>query len=75
MTRSFHQVALVKVVRAHPDSHQFVHQLALDVYIVVHSSQQHGLVSKRDSSPRQPVAGLSELGADFVRVIYMDVQP
>ena len=58
VTRAFDQVALVQVIRAHADADQVLHQLALDVDVVVHARQQHGLVAQRDACPGQTVAGL-----------------
>ena len=70
-----HQVALVQVIRPHTDPHQVLHQLALDVHIIVDTRQQYGLVAERDAGPGQLIAGFSQLLRDFVGMVYMDIHP
>ncbi len=62
VTRAVHQVTLVEVIRPHTDAHQVLHQLALDVHVVVHTCQQHRLVAQGDASPGELVGGLFQLG-------------
>ena len=71
-----HQVALIQVVRPqHADAHQILHELALDVDVVVHTRQEHGLVSERNPCPSKTVAGLFQFQRNFIRMINVDVQP
>ena len=72
---ALHQVALVEVVGSHADAHQVLHQLALDVDVVVHARQQHGLVAQRDAGARQFVASLGQFGGDLVGMVDVDVDP
>ena len=51
MTGAVYQVALVEVIRAYTHAHQVLHQLALDVDIIIDPRQQDGLVAERDAGP------------------------
>ena len=72
---AMHQVALVQVIRAHPDAHQVLHQLALDVDIIVDTRQQDGLVAERDAGPGQFITGFGQLFGDLVRMVDVDIHP
>ncbi len=52
MPRAFDEVALIKIIRAHADANEVLHEFALDVNIIVNAGEEHGLVAQRDSSPR-----------------------
>ena len=70
-----HQIALVKVIRPHPHLHQFMHQLALDVYAIVHPRQQDRLVAQRNARPREPITRGRKFGRNLLWVVHMNVQP
>jgi hypothetical protein len=75
MPRAFDQVALVKIVWPHADADEVLHQLPLDMGAVIHSREQHRLVSERDARARKAVARLGEFTRNFVGMIDVNIHP
>ncbi len=70
-----HKVTLIKVIGADTDADQVMHQLALNIRVVIHTGQQHGLVPKGDTCPGQFIASIGEFGRDLVGMVDVDVEP
>ncbi len=51
MPGTFHQVALVEVIRSNTNTHQVMHQFALDMNTIIYPGQQNGLITQRDTGP------------------------
>ena len=75
VTGTFDQVTLIEVIRSHADADQVLHKFALDMNIVIYTSQQNGLIAERDACSGETVAGLFQFQRNFIRVVHMDVDP
>jgi len=75
VSSAFHQVALIQVIRAHPNPHQVLHQPSLNMHAVVHARQQHALIAQRNARPSQAVSCLCQFSGDFIGVVDMDIHP
>jgi hypothetical protein len=75
VTCTFDQVTLVEIIGPDADPHQVLHELALDVDVIVDTGQQHRLVPERNPCSGKTVAGLFEFQRDFAGVVDVDVQP
>ncbi len=70
-----HEVALVDVVGAHADLHEFPHEFLHDDRVVVHTAQQHALVPEGHAGAGEAVAGVGDFRGDFLGVVHVDVHP
>ena len=72
MRGTLDEIALVEVVGFDPAKEQLVNESPLDLYAVVNSLEENGLISERDSSVSQTLQAFPDLGSQFTGVVAVD---
>jgi hypothetical protein len=75
MRRTAYQVALVKIVRAHPAEKKLVDEVSHDLRVVVDAFEKHALIAEGNATVGKAPESVANLGGQLAGMVHMHTHP